>query len=235
MKVGKLAVCLSLTACLGLFCALVAHADLYFENENVSKGIPHQPDGTKLVKSYFMQTASRIETGDGKVMITDFNSMMAYTLNPQNRSYTQMNLNDMPGMPAKASPADKEQMAKMMGGMMQMKVTPTEEKKIIEGYNCRKYLVDMAMMQGVYWVSKDVKGYAELRSIGRKMGAMADKNPMLRQMNIAAMIDKLDGFPVQTVNNIMGGTITSTLKKVEQKPLHPELFKVPSDYSLRGK
>lgn len=235
MKVGKLVVCFALTACLGLFFALGAHADLYFENENVSKGIPHQQDGTKLLKSYFIQTASRVEPGDGKVIIMDYSSMMIYTLNPQNRSYTQVNLNDIPGMPANASPADKEQMAKMMGGMMQMKVTPTEENKTIEGYSCRKYLVDMAMMQGVYWVSKDVKGYAELRSIGTKLGTLAEKNPMLRQMNVATMIDKLDGFPIQTVNNIMGGTITSTLKKVEQKPLHPELFKVPSDYSLRGK
>jgi hypothetical protein len=31
----------------------------------------------------------------------------------------------------------------------------------------------------------------------------------------------------------MGGTLASTLKKIEQKPLDPALFIVPKDYAMK--
>ena len=46
------------------------------------------------------------------------------------------------------------------------------------------------------------------------------------------MMDSLDGFPVQVINNMMGGTSTTTLNKVEQKDLPKTLFQVPEDYRL---
>ncbi|MFZ2446806.1 MAG: DUF4412 domain-containing protein [Syntrophobacteraceae bacterium] len=233
MRAGKLAVVFTFLVFFAAFAAVSAHADLYWESENVSKGIPHQPDGMKIHKNYFTATATRIDPGDGKVIIIDYTTMMGYTLNPQNRTYSQMNLGEPPPLPPDMPAAEKKKMDKMMGEMMQFNITPTNETKTIEGYKCRKYLADMVMMQGEYWVSKDVKGYQELRSMSAKMAAAAEKNPMLRQMNVAAMIEKLDGFPVQTVNSMMGGTITSTLKKVEQRSLDPALFKVPKDYKLR--
>lgn len=235
MKAWKFATCVGLAAVLALFFAFAAHADLYFEYENVSKGMPHQQDGKRLQKNYLTAAASRIEMGDGKVIIVDYKSPVIYTLTPLTRSYTQVSIDEVPGAPSNASPAEKEQLGRLMGGMMQMKVASTEENKTIEGYKCRKYLVDIALAQGVYWVSKDVPGYLELRSIGSRLAGIAKKNPMLRQMHVAAIVDKLDGFPVQIANSVMGGTITSTLKKVEQRPLDPALFKVPKDFSLRGK
>ncbi len=235
MRFSKFAICFGSTAFLMLFFAFLAHADLYFEYENISKNIPRQPDGSRIQKNYLTSSASRIETGDGKVIIFDYNSSVFYTLSPMTRSYSQVKIDDVPGVPAEASPAEKEQLGKLMGGMMQLKVSPTSESKTVEGYNCRKYLVDMAMTQGVYWVSKDVPGYTELKSIGAKLGSLSAKNPVLRQMNIAAIVDKLEGFPVMIVTNMMGGTVTSTLRKVEQKPLNPDLFVVPKDFSLKGK
>ncbi len=220
---------------LALLFAFSARADLYFEYENVSKNIPRQQDGTRIQKNYLTSYASRIETGDGKVIIVDYNSSVLNTLSPLTRSYSQLKIDDVPGAPADASPAEKEQLGKLMGGMMQLNVSPTAETKTVDGYNCRKYLVDLAMTQGVYWVSKDVPGYSELKSIGTKLGAVSAKNPLLRQMNVAAIVDKLEGFPVQIVTNVMGGTVTSTLRKVEQKPLNPNLFIVPRDFTLKGK
>jgi hypothetical protein len=40
------------------------------------------------------------------------------------------------------------------------------------------------------------------------------------------------GFPVKTVNNMMGMTVTTTLKKIEKRLLSKELFKVPAGYKL---
>jgi hypothetical protein len=65
------------------------------------------------------------------------------------------------------------------------------------------------------------------------MAKSFENNPMLKQMNIAAMMDKLDGFPVQTVTQVMGGTITNTLVKVEKKSLSSDLFQVPAGYAAK--
>ena len=49
-------------------------------------------------------------------------------------------------------------------------------------------------------------------------------------MGFVGMIDVLDGFPVQIVTPLLGGTVTTTLRSIEQKELAPELFQVPEDY-----
>jgi len=123
---------------------------------------------------------------------------------------------------------------KMMKNMMgSIQVTPTQETRNIAGYNCQKYLVSGGMMMNSdYWLSKDVKGYEEVKEIGKKISGVFDDNPMMKQMNIAGMMGQLDGFPVQTVMNIMQGTSTTTLKKIEKKSLDKSLFSVPEGYTL---
>ena len=87
------------------------------------------------------------------------------------------------------------------------------------------------MMNSDYWLSKDVKGYEEIKEIGKKIAGVFDENPMMKQMNIAGMMGQLDGFPVQMVMNIMKGTSTTTLKKIEKKSLDKSLFSVPEGYT----
>jgi hypothetical protein len=232
MKTAKIGI-FALLAFFAVFSAAAARADLYFENENVTRGVARQKDGTTIQKNYFSSTAMRVEPGDGKIIIVDYDSMTMCSLDPGSKTYSELNLNDIPGLPPGASAADREKMMQFMGGL-EMRVTPTDETKVIEGYQCRKYLLNMMMLRGVYWVSKDVKGYRELRALGTRMMSISEKNPMFRQMNVAGMIDKLDGFPVRTENSLMGGTVVSTLKRVEQKDLDPALFKVPKDYVLKS-
>jgi len=232
MKVIKPGLCFAVFLIALSILTNAARADLYWENEAVSSGMPNKPAGTTIQKNYFISTASRIELGDGKIVICDYSTLMMYNLNPQSKTYTQVNMSDM-GMPAKMSGPEKEQMGKAMAGMMSFQVTPTNETQTIAGYKCRKCNVNFGMIQGEYWVSKEVAGYQELMKVSAKLGAILEKNPMLRQINVAGMVEKLDGFPVQTTNRMMNGTMVSTLKKVEQKSLDPELFKVPKDYVLK--
>ncbi len=232
MKIKNLALCFGFLLCISVALQGFARADIYFENENVTTKVPHQKDGTAIQKNYLTAGASRIEMGDGKVVIVDYNSMKMYTLNPQAKTYTLVDMNEM-GMPANLPAAEKEKMGKVMGSMMTINVVPTNETKTIEGYSCKKYNVTMAMIQGEYWVTQDIKGYKELKSIAEKLAAILEKNPMLRQMSVAGMVEKLNGFPVVTTNKVMGGTVVSTLKKVEQKQLDPELFKVPKGYAQK--
>jgi hypothetical protein len=212
---------------------LPAHADLYWESEQVTKGVKGQPEGPVIMKHYYTNKASRIDLADGKIMIMDFDKQLIYRLDPVAKTYSEMDMNEMGRSKQMANiPAEQR---KMMESMMQsMQITPTDEAKTINGYKCRKYLVSFMMMNGEYWLSKDVKGYEELKAIGAKMAKTFEGNPMMKQMNIAAMMDKLDGFPVQTMTQVMGGTVTNTLVKMEKKSLSDDLFKVPSGYTPKA-
>jgi hypothetical protein len=208
----------------------LARADLYWESEQVTKGVQGQPDRTQTVKNYMTDSASRTDMGD-HVTIMDFDKKVIYQLNPTAKTYIKSDMKDIgrpPGMKDEEAQAFQEMMRKMIG---EVKVVPTNEKKKIAGYNCTKYELAMMATRSEYWLSKEVKGYEEMKAVGRKMAGVFDSNPMLKQMNIAGMMSQLDGFPVQMVTSLMGGSITSTLKKVEVKKLEKDLFNVPTGYT----
>ncbi len=227
--------CLGIMALLAVLCAPSANADLYVETENISTNIPHQPNGATTLKNYFTSNASRVEWGNGKVFILDYNAMKMFTLDPRAKTYSENSIGELQAVAHDTSGAGKQQlMDEAMAAILAVQVHPTDEMKTIEGYRCRKFNVNVAMVNGEYWVSKDVKGYQELRALGAKVASVLDRNPMLRQFNIAGFAEKLDGFPVYMVNHVLGGTVQTTLKDVEQRPLEAALFRVPKDYTQAG-
>ncbi|SPF38065.1 conserved exported hypothetical protein [Syntrophobacter sp. SbD1] len=234
MKTNKWALCLGVITLFAGLCAPTANADLYFETESISTNVPNRPNNATTLKSYFTSDASRWELGDGKVIILDYNAMKLFMLDPKAKTYRELNLGERPGLPDTAGGKPK-MMEEPSAAASAIRVTPTDETKTIAGYKCSKYNVKLAMSDGEYWVSKDVKGYQELKTLGAKMASIMDRNPMLKQFNIGGMSEKIDGFPVYTVSHVMGGTIERTLKNIEQKPLDSALFKIPSDYALAQK
>ena len=136
---------------------------------------------------------------------------------------------EVPEMSDEEAAQAQEFMKKMMASV---EVTATDETKKISDYNCKKYIVSFMMMKSEYWVSKDVKAYKEFRVLSEKMAKMFENNPMLKQMNIMGIMENIDGFPVQTVVEMMGGSITSTLIKAEKKDVSKDVFEVPKDYTL---
>lgn len=234
MKTNKWALCACIMALFAGLWASSANADLYFETVNVTTNLPHQQTATTTLKYYFNSKASRVELGNGKAYIFNYDAMKLFSLDAKARTFTEINLGgQLPGLPNISGSGKQKAMDEAMAAVMAIQITPTNEMKTIEGYKCRKYNVNLPMVSGEYWVSKDVKGCRELKALGTKAASAVDRNPMLRQFNIAGMVEKLDGFPVYTVNHVMGGTVESTLKDVEQKPLDPALFAVPRDYALK--
>ena len=232
MKNRKWMLCLPLALMLFLTFTPMTYADLYWETEVVSGGMPEGlPKNlpkqvldqmmeqfkakTETTKNYLTSYASRTETG-GMIIIMEFDTMTMYQLDPRAKTYTKINIMSEMG-----------QMAEEM--MKDMKVTPTNETKEIAGYKCKKYNVTVMDMKSERWLSKDVKGYKEFKAINEKI---FKKNPKLRQMNMGGMSGK-EGFPVQTVTNMMGMKTTTTLKKIEKKSLSKNLFKVPGGYKLK--
>jgi hypothetical protein len=111
-----------------------------------------------------------------------------------------------------------------------MSVTPTNETKKIAGYTCRRYNVKIMGTTSQYWLSKEVTGYRDYQEYNKKMEKIVKKVPALKQMTLAG---KLDGFPVQTIIDMMGVTSTTTLVRIEKTPLDKALFQVPKTYRLK--
>jgi hypothetical protein len=229
-KAGLMLKFLMFSVVLGLMITSVALADLYWESDQETKGMPGRADESMVIKTYLATYASRTEHG-GQITIMNFDTKVMYLLNPKDKTYQQINISEMGKPPEMKGEKGKMQQQMMKNMMGDIQVTPTPETRQIAGYNCRKYLVSGMMMNSDYWLSKDVKGYEEVKEIGKKVATLFDENPMMKQMNIAGMMGQLDGFPVQTVMNIMKGTTTTTLKKIEKMSLDKSLFSVPEGYT----
>ncbi len=235
MKNRKWMWCLPLALLAFFAVSPVAYGDLYWESVVVTKGVPtgmpknlpkqvlDQFNKTETVKNYLTSNASRTDTSDG-IMIMDLDTMTMYQLNTTDKTYTKVNMMSL---------MDNEMAKGLMKGITQdMKITPGNERKKIAGYGCKKYNVTMMGSTSEYWLSKDVEGYKEFRVLGKKMEKMVENNPGLKQMSAAGMAGNLDGFPVQTVINVMGMTTTTTLKSIVEKALSKDLFMIPNDYKL---
>ena len=236
MKTRKWMWCLLSTLLIFFTVSTVAYAELYWESEVVTAGVPEglaalpeqvrsqlldqgKPE-TKTVKCYLTSNASHTDLSNGAIMIIELDTLTMYQLNVNNKTYTKIDM---------MSVMDQG----MMKEMMEIRVTPTNETKEIAGYKCKKYIVTMMGDKSEYWVSKDVKGYKEYKKMNEKLEKKFRKNPELRQMSILGIASQLDGFPVKTVQSAMGMTTTTTLKKIEKKRLSKDLFKVPKGYKLQ--
>ena len=209
-----------------------AYGDLYWESESVSEGLPaglpsnlpkqmlDQFNKTETTKHYLTSYAYRTDMSDG-IMIMEYDTMTMYHINIKDKTYTKVNMTSV--MDNERGKGMVEELAK------EMKVTPTNETKKIAGYMCKKYNMTMMGSNNEFWISKDVKGYKEYTAFGKKMEKMFEKNPMMKKMGMAG---KWDGFPVQTVTNVMGITTTTTLKTIEEKALSKDLFEIPKGYKM---
>jgi hypothetical protein len=213
-----------------------AFGDLYWESVTETKGMPALPKNLpkqvldqiksqmppaekKMSKHYLSSSVMRSEGEDG-IMIIDYESMMMYQINPQDKTYSQ---------------TDMRQMAEMMGKNMGMQATSTTvntgEKKKIGGYDCTKYIQKTDMGETVFWVTKDIDAYKEFETIAEKLKKYMDKDPSLKKMNMGYDFDHKNGWPVQTVSEIMGITTVTTNQNIRKDSFDKDMFEVPKDYT----
>ncbi len=235
MKIKSIVAVAALTGLVWISALTAASADLYFESEQTTQGLPGQAAGTTIIKQYISQDATMTEMAD-RVTIIDFKEKMMYDLDPKAKVYTQAPAEKI-GLPAEGQDGMSAEQAKMMQQMMQsmassIKVTPTSETQTINGYKCKKYIVSMMMVNSDYWATKDFKGYDEMKAVGEKAAKLFENNPTMKQMNVMALMKELDGFPIKTSSQVMGGSVVTLVKKIEQKKLDKDLFKVPAGYKL---
>jgi hypothetical protein len=220
---------LILTFVVFIFLSPMAYADLYWINlvesvndpDSLPKNLPKQvrermmkefKATTETQKCYLTSYGFRTEAED-QIVIIEYDTMIMYLLDPLEKIYIKADMK-----------AEMESMAAEMIEDSQIK--PTDETKKIAGYNCRKYIVTTMDAENEHWLSKEVEGYKEYKAISDKI---LQKNPEWEQLNMVGFSGKY-GFPVKTVNKLMGTTLTTTLQKIEKRSLSKELFKVPAEY-----
>jgi hypothetical protein len=229
MKAEKWVFYAGLLAVALVFSACPARADLFWETRSVSVHVDSQSNGSSMQKYFFTPYAMRVELGAGHVIIVRYKTMKLYSLDTGKRTCTEINLAGVPEIAG----IDQKELSQMLGAVMGTEVIPTNRYRTIAGYRCREYYVRIAIINGEYWVSRDVAGYRQLQAAGEKAGAIAECNPVFRRIDIPGLVRKLGGFPVRTVNHVLGGTVTSTLTKIEQKRLNPSLFDIPQTYRMK--
>ncbi len=232
MKEWKRIVYLPLALLIFFTISTVAYGDLYWESESVSEGLPaglpsnlpkqmlDQFNKTETTKHYLTSYAYRTDMSDG-IIIMEYDTMTTYHINIKDKTYTKVNM-----MSVMDNEREKGMVEELAKGI---EVTPTNETKKIAGYMCKKHNMTIMGSNNEFWISKDVKGYKEYTAFGKKMEKIFEKNPMMKKMGMAG---NLDGFPVQTVTNVMGMTTTTTLKTIEEKALSKDLFEIPKGYKM---
>ncbi len=210
--------------------APIAMADLYYETR-----ITGQPGRTEpgLSKTYMSEIGTRMETPEGTATIINYKEEAFIELNLKDKTYTLTKFENF----MKATGVENEEMAAQMEKMMEqmlgsLEVTRTEETQEINGYKCTKVLVSMMGNVSDYWVTKEVKDYAVLIGKLEKYKDVFSKNQFLKNMTSGfEMQKKIDGFPIKTVNKMMGMEIVSETIKVESKSIDAALFMPPKDFT----
>lgn len=243
-------ICIAIMALLVLGLVATASAQgLYWESTMSGGPIGERHEHMWAVPK--MMKAVTTETGE--MFIIRLDKELFITVDPKEKTYSEMTFADMENMMKKAGgkrdtkmaemqkkleamPEEQRKMVeKMMGDKMPgmskdapVDVKSTGDKKEISGFSCTKYVVaqgDNDVM--TLWVTKDVSGFEEMHKdweqFSQRMMAM---NPMAGK-GIGEAFKKIDGFPIQTE---MGHGMTSTVTTVEKKVAPAKEFEVPPGY-----
>jgi hypothetical protein len=179
---------------------------------------------------------------DNKASILRADKGVIYLVDHEKKTYAEVpmaalgDISKMAGEENKEEASKAEEMMKGMAGMMSMdvKVTPTDEKKKIQDWNATKYLVDVKIPMGAtkteVWASEDIKiDYDMFQSISNAfMAIMPGFEKAMQEMK------KIKGMTVLSVGEaqVMGTSVktTTTLLECSDKSAPAGIFDVPKDY-----
>lgn len=177
---------------------------------------------------------------------------LIYSIDNTKKEYSVLTFSEMEAMAKKAGgemdaqmaklkkqladmPAEqREAMEKMMGGMMKgggeeakLDVSKTGETKTISGYKCTKYLIKENDKEfGTLWTTTNVLDFGAMQNDFKAFSQRMASLTTMRGSQMAAVMKKIDGFPIQTT--IAGMTMTVT--KFEKRSIAESEFEVPTGY-----
>jgi hypothetical protein len=203
-------------------------------------------------QTYYMPKMFKIvQVREQQVMLFRLDREMMYTINPQEKTYSeitfaeverQMNamskqldekMADMKKKMENLPPEQRKQLESQMGLFMKSddpkqkaEVVNTGEKRTISGYPATKYVAKKGeKIVMAVWVTKEIKGWGEMKSDFEQFSGRMTSLSRITD-GISEAYRKVEGFPVQTE---IGG-MTNTVNKVERRSIPLSQFEIPAGY-----
>ncbi|MBZ5637670.1 MAG: DUF4412 domain-containing protein [Acidobacteriia bacterium] len=208
----------------------VAAADTLFTISASTSGVGSEKQESK--ETVWMGPGKLRHDGDEATQIILAVEKKALFIDHQEKTYSVVPL---PVDLAKRVPADQRPMLdQLIAGMkMDVKVTPTDERKKIRGWNVRKYAVALSTATGMklnvtVWTTTDLKvDAAAFKALSRDVSSMF---PGAAQM--AAEMDKIEGISVLTETSMAGSAFkrSQELLSVEEKAPPTGTYDPPAGY-----
>ena len=239
---------LCLAAVLGVvFGVAQARADIFMKQKVHTDAMKvmgqSQPAKDSTMSIWLAENKARMDQDAGTSSLLLIDLKLLYMIDHNKKQYAEMPLDFDKMMQGAAGddPKAAEAMARMPGfmknmmGGMSAKVTETNETKTINGWKCRKYLIEMNMgmagtMNAESWATEDIKlDYTKVFAASNAMmAAMPGFDKIIEEMK------KIKGVVAyQTAKTkVMGAEVGSTTELIEagDKSAPAGTYELPAGY-----
>ena len=228
----------------------VSQADIYMKRKQHTDAVKimgmAQP-ATDVIEEIWITKKGLRSDGPQKSMIMLTDKQKVIMIDHATKTYFEksLNMNDM--MPKTGDGESQKRAAAMQGMMKNMmkmdaSVQPTNEKKKIKGWMCKKYILTMNTFAGAttneVWATEDLKVDQKLydKLASSVTSFMPDMGNTIK--GLQEEMKKIKGVQVKSIStqNIMNQTRTSTTELIEykEKKAPKNLFQIPKGYTKKA-
>ncbi|MFC2133164.1 DUF4412 domain-containing protein [Bacteroidota bacterium] len=201
------------------FTNLIAQNLLYYETETTVRGLSENPVKPVRTKTYFSNTAMRIEK-DNEVIILKYYDDEFIKTDLKKGLFKKENAGSLFG---KGDRALKKKVSNF-------KLEETDESAEIAGYDCDKYIVRGKGMETEVWITDEIDLYEEIRENTIEAFKNSKLNP--KYTNILGLdMEWIEGFPMKTITRIGFVEYEQTIVNVAEKKFDPSLFRPQPDHT----
>lgn len=239
MKINLLARLAALCVLLSSPWALADEEGILIETVNRQSGLSGEETTEELSRTLVAYGKMKIASADpqGTDMIVDPATGEMIFLNHAAKEYYRLNRKEVL---AGLSQPGIEQMRALLE-QTQVQVEPTEERRQINGFDCRKYRVIKRGLMDVeqeVWAAEGVDlnldPYNDLMRLSGPEGLLGDSEAARAQR---AEMQKIKGYPILTISKvqIMGTEMENQVevRTIRKEPMAASLFEIPADYQER--
>jgi hypothetical protein len=215
--------------------------------QGLSFEITRGNDNTESEKGIYMPGMFKSEENDGQISILRLDKEVMITITPAKKTYREITFAQMEaqmkqgrskaneamkkrmeGMPLEQRKKMEEQMERLTGhrDAVTTEVAPTGESKVIDGYQCSAYTVKRnGKLDETVWATKDVPNFASMKKDFQRIAAFF--RSMGAGRNVLASLEKIDGFPIETI----GSGRSEKISKIRAGSFPVSAFEVPGGYT----
>ncbi len=210
-------------------------------------------DRTSVSHMSYMPQMLKVAGNDGnRTVILRMDQQKLYTLNTNDKTYTEMTFDQLEAMAKKAASrfdAKSEDMRKRLEGMPEdqrkmvekmladqsanknakVDVKKIDQKKQVAGYSATGYTITRNGKEVLtLWATRDIKGFdtmkKDLQNFNQRLSSF---NPMMgKEMNEA--LKTVDGFPLEVD---MANGVKTVMSDIQSKNTSGSEFQVPAGYT----